>query len=488
MKKRILIFSLVICAFLMLSSVSVMAAEDDLSLINGDSVLLSSADDPLPKGAFFDVAERDWFFNYVRFVSLNDIFQGYPDQTFSPNKDMTRAEVVRVLYTLEGEPVAKSTTRFSDVPLNEWYAEEVEWAASVGVVAGYPDGKFAPQKHVSRQDFVSMLYRYANYKKFKTDGRAEMSFPDSADTNGYALEPFAWAIDAGIINGTVEADRVYLRPGANTTRAQVAKMLSDFATEYMEMGKLEELRFFISRDQLTLGASCRLDSCLAISPETAYRELEWSSSDESVITVNRGVITGVGLGTATITCTSFDGKTDSLTITVTENSHSPSSDIADFLELKGEGFYGGGHPSGGMSWYYTGSDGDWDYLFGLAIDDGNYLYMVNQAYNNKEKYGYQLDTNITTNKAHSLFYLWDTDSGEVWKGYDEYDLRAITKETEFVLSNLSTDEVVFVDPATKEVADEIYSEETHFIISQLEPIMAEMGFDFTLKDLWFEKY
>lgn len=486
MKKRILILSLVICAFLMLSSVSVMAAEDDLSLSNGNSVLLSSADDPLPKGAFFDVAERDWFFNYVRFVSLNDIFQGYPDQTFSPNKDMTRAEVVRVLYTLEGEPVAEPTTRFSDVPLNEWYAEEVEWAASVGVVAGYPDGKFAPQKHVSRQDFVSMLYRYANYKKFKTDGRAEMSFPDSADTNEYALEPFAWAMDAGIINGTVEADRVYLRPGANTTRAQVAKMLSDFATEYMEMGKLEELRFFIVRDQLTLGASCRLDSCLAIFPETAYRELEWSSSDESVITVNRGVITGVGLGTATITCTSFDGKTDSLTITVTEKATYPVGDVIDFLELKGEGFYGGGHPSGGMSWYYTGSDGDWDYLFGLVIDDGNMLYMVSSSYNNKDKFGYQVEADLSSAYSNSTFWLWDDSSGEMWTGKDEFYPAGITKNTDFVLMNILDSSLNYLDSTAD--FDEIYSEEMHFIISQLEPIMAEMGFDFTLKDLRFENY
>ena len=229
MKKRILLLTLIVCAFLMIGSVSVFAAEEPAaSVAIAEPMLAVPSDD----GFFWDVEPREWYYNYIGFVGRHGIFNGYGDGEFRPKQNMTRAEVVRVLFTLDGSPSVTVTDRFSDVAQDAWYADEVEWAVSNGIVTGYPEGTFCPDNFVSRQDFVTMLYRFANYKEYDTTGRAELNFPDVDDTNEYAIEAFAWAIDSGIISGTVEYDGIYLRPAASTTRAQVAKMLSVVAVEY----------------------------------------------------------------------------------------------------------------------------------------------------------------------------------------------------------------------------------------------------------------
>lgn len=189
MKKRILVLAVLVCALLSLGSLSVLAAEQDSPL--APLTVAEASATPSEPGVYWDVPQNEWYYNYVLFVSMHKIFNGYPDGSFCPNVEMTRAEVVRVLYAIEGEPEAKATNEYSDVPQNEWYAEEVAWASAVGVVSGYPDGTFQPQLSVSRQDFVSMLYRYAQYKKFDVSKEAELSFPDKGDLNDYAETPFA---------------------------------------------------------------------------------------------------------------------------------------------------------------------------------------------------------------------------------------------------------------------------------------------------------
>ena len=91
------------------------------------------------------------------------IMNGVDDKNFAPEDAMTRAMFVTVLARLSGDTLTEQTS-FSDVPAGQWYSAAVSWAAENGIVLGYPDGTFAPDKAVSREDAMTLLVRFAGWK------------------------------------------------------------------------------------------------------------------------------------------------------------------------------------------------------------------------------------------------------------------------------------------------------------------------------------
>lgn len=78
----------------------------------------------------------------------------------------------------------------------------VRWAASEGIVDGYEDGTFGPDKTVTREQMATILYRYAQEKQYDVSGRNDLSaFADAARVSAYAKEAMQWAVDAGLISG-----------------------------------------------------------------------------------------------------------------------------------------------------------------------------------------------------------------------------------------------------------------------------------------------
>ena len=184
------------------------------------------ADLEAEKPPFTDVAEGAWYYDAVKYVYHNGLFQGVSETIFRPESPMNRAMVVTVLHRLAGSPAAEGEIAFTDVPADQYYEEALIWAVDNGLAQGVSETAFAPTSPVTREQLVTFLYRYAEFAGMDVSGKADlMVFADSDKLSSYAEEAMAWAVDAGIIDGVGNNT---LAPRNNATRAQVAAMLMRF--------------------------------------------------------------------------------------------------------------------------------------------------------------------------------------------------------------------------------------------------------------------
>ena len=168
--------------------------------------------------AFTDVPD-DWSRAGVCAVTERGLMQGTSQTTFAPNAFASRAMLVTVLYRMETRSPAPDAG-FSDVAHGTWYTEAVNWAAANGIVNGYPDGTFLPDRPVTRQETAAILARCLGGSG---DATALIAYRDAADVQPYARAAMAWCVQRGIITGT---SAVTLSPTGTTTRAQLAVMLA----------------------------------------------------------------------------------------------------------------------------------------------------------------------------------------------------------------------------------------------------------------------
>ena len=184
------------------------------------------ADLEAEKPPFTDVAEGAWYYDAVKYVYHNGLFQGVSETIFRPESPMNRAMVVTVLHRLAGSPAAEGEIAFTDVPADQYYEEALIWAVDNGLAQGVSETAFAPTSPVTREQLVTFLYRYAEFAGMDVSGKADLTvFADSDKLSSYAEEAMAWAVDAGIIDGVGNNT---LAPRNNATRAQVAAMLMRF--------------------------------------------------------------------------------------------------------------------------------------------------------------------------------------------------------------------------------------------------------------------
>ena len=184
-----------------------------------------TAPEPLP---FTDVAEGDWFYDAVRYAYENGLMDGVGGDRFAPNSATTRAQLVTILYRLEGEPAVSGDLPFTDVESGTWYTNAVLWAAQNGIVNGVSNTEFAPGDDLTRQQLVTILYRYAEAKGYDVSASADLSgYPDADQVQDYAQPAMAWAVAEGIVEG-MDGN---LNPAGNASRAQIATILMRFCED-----------------------------------------------------------------------------------------------------------------------------------------------------------------------------------------------------------------------------------------------------------------
>ena len=176
---------------------------------------------------FKDVQPGDWFYDSVYYVWDNDVMQGMTDSRFDPQGQTTRAQFATVLYRMEGSPAVSDSDRnacpFTDLT-SDWYRDAVVWAYKNGVVKGVSATAFEPNAPITREQLVSMLYRY----KGSPASSADLSrFKDNASISAYARPAVAWAAENGIVSGMPDGT---FQPKGNATRAQLAAILTRFMT------------------------------------------------------------------------------------------------------------------------------------------------------------------------------------------------------------------------------------------------------------------
>jgi hypothetical protein len=178
---------------------------------------------------FADVGSGDWFYEAAYHCADNGLFNGTSQTAFSPDVTMTREMFVTVLYRLAGEPEVSGTADFTDAAaISAWALDAVLWASGNEIVSGYPDGSFQPQGEISREQMALILYHYATIAGYDVSGTASAgldAFRDGTDTGLWAVTALRWAVNAGLVNGNGDGT---VKPQGEASRAQVAQILYNF--------------------------------------------------------------------------------------------------------------------------------------------------------------------------------------------------------------------------------------------------------------------
>jgi hypothetical protein len=180
-----------------------------------------------PSKPFLDVDITRWYHEGIDYVLCAGLFKGTSATTFEPDSAMTRGMLVTVLHRLEGLPAATPESHFPDVKPGCWYTEAVIWASTNGIVKGYDSGVFGANDFITREQLVTILYRYAQYKGYDISVGEDtniLSYEDASHASEYAIPAIQWACGAGIMQG----NGTKLDPQGKATRAQVAAMLMRF--------------------------------------------------------------------------------------------------------------------------------------------------------------------------------------------------------------------------------------------------------------------
>ena len=184
-----------------------------------------------PSAGFTDVpGEGNWAHAGIDYCVANGLMSGVGDNLFAPKMTTTRAQIVQILYNLEGEPKVSGTMPFTDLTQN-WYKDAVLWAYQTGVVSGTSATTFAPDLPVTREQIAVILMGYAEkvLGVTRTWTPADLSvFPDAGSVSGWAKDALADAVALGLISGASNGGQTYLEPQGSATREQVATILMEF--------------------------------------------------------------------------------------------------------------------------------------------------------------------------------------------------------------------------------------------------------------------
>lgn len=188
-----------------------------------------------PGYAFRDMPAPDnWAHAGLDYCIYSGYINGLSATTVDPSGTCTRAQLVCILYRIQGEPkvvegyeLAKLRAPFDDVPRGQWYTNAILWAKLTGIVNGTSATTFDPSGQITREQFAAILYRYtAKYAPDATGNAASLAdYPDAGSVSAYARDAMAWAVGNGLITGLPHGKTDYLEPGGSATRAQVATIL-----------------------------------------------------------------------------------------------------------------------------------------------------------------------------------------------------------------------------------------------------------------------
>jgi diketogulonate reductase-like aldo/keto reductase len=183
-----------------------------LTLALGTSTFAAEADP-----AFTDVPSNAWYSEAVACCNENGLMVGTSDAAFSPNTELSRAMVVTILHRAAGTPAVTANSSFTDVESGTWYSDAVAWSEQNGVVSGYGNGLFGTNDPVTREQLITLLWRYNGSKPASAP-----TYTDVGIASSWATDAIAWA-DSNKIANTSAVNR--LQPKRNATRAEAAYML-----------------------------------------------------------------------------------------------------------------------------------------------------------------------------------------------------------------------------------------------------------------------
>jgi hypothetical protein len=190
------------------------------------SILVIAYDPELVwENPFSDVSQRAWYYPAVRYAFKGGLMNGLSESVFAPDADMSRAMFVTILYRMEESPGENlPDSPFGDVNDGAWYYDATRWAADAGIVLGDDKGRFNPNQPVTREQMITMLFRYLQAED-DADADAVSRFKDSAAISSWAEAAMFWAAKEQVVTGFPDGT---IRPAASVTRAQTAQIIMNY--------------------------------------------------------------------------------------------------------------------------------------------------------------------------------------------------------------------------------------------------------------------
>lgn len=169
-------------------------------------------------GPFTDVRKSDWYYATVMAAYESGVVKGVSDTLFSPSGTATRGQVVTMIHRMEGTPAWTEQAGFTDLS-QDYYKDAVYWASESGVVNGYSDVEFRPERAITREELVTILYRMSGSPEAED---VLAGFSDGDTVQSWAKDAMNWAIAQKIVTGYEDGT---LKPKANANRAEVCTIL-----------------------------------------------------------------------------------------------------------------------------------------------------------------------------------------------------------------------------------------------------------------------
>ena len=199
---------------------------------------------------FTDVDMNSWYGEAVQYVYDNHLMSGTSRTTFEPNTVMSRAMVVQILYNKTGKPaVNDNNSGFTDVSKSDWYSKAVAWAYQNGYASGVGNNRFEPNANVTREQFAQFMYNYTGKPETQIDVLSQ--FPDGSSVT-WSKNAMTWAVSNKIINGSKENGVNYLRPQDSATRAQAAVILKNYCAMEKQQARFAILDLTVQGQKATV--------------------------------------------------------------------------------------------------------------------------------------------------------------------------------------------------------------------------------------------
>ena len=175
---------------------------------------------------YADTAELpEYMTEAVNYVVASGLFQGN-GESFVPMGNMNRAMFATVLARLYGADTAKMTSDFTDVAQDSWYSGSVAWISDMGITSGVGGGRFAPESDMTRQELVTLVYRFAQKVGANVSATGDLTaFPDAGSVDVWSTDAMSWAVGLGMLNGKSGS----LAPNDTITRVEAAIILQRMA-------------------------------------------------------------------------------------------------------------------------------------------------------------------------------------------------------------------------------------------------------------------
>lgn len=187
------------------------------------AVLLTVSAGAVEYAGFSDVGGSTDYAEAIQWAAKQGYINGYPDGRFGINDPVTRAQLAAIFYRAAGSPAASGMTRFSDVQTTAYYANAAIWTENSGLISGYPDGRFGVDDPVTRQQVVTILWRWAG-----SPNASGEDYADETSIAAYAQTAVDWSQSNHILAGR---ENDHFAPNDSATRAEVVSALYQYRTK-----------------------------------------------------------------------------------------------------------------------------------------------------------------------------------------------------------------------------------------------------------------